>query len=122
MVHDGAVNAGVFLTFLKRLMAGATSPIVLIVDGHPIHKAAKVKRFVQSTKGMLKLFFPPPYSPHLNAGEGVWAHVKREVAKKVVESKEEMKALALSAILRIQKMPDLVRSLFGHPELRCYTQ
>ena len=122
MVHDGAVNAGVFLTFLKRLMAGATSPIFLIVDGHPIHKAAKVKRFVESTKGMLKLFFLPPYSPHLNPDEVVWAHVKRDVAKKVVESKEEMKALALSALRRIQKTPDLVRSFFGQPELQYITQ
>jgi len=122
MVHDGAVNAGVFLTFLKRLMTGAEAPIFLIVDGHPIHKAAKVKRFVESTNGMLRLFFLPPYSPHLNPDEVVWAHVKREVAKKIVESQEEMKALALSALKRIQRLPDLVRSFFGQSELRYITE
>ena len=79
-------------------------------------------RFVEFTNGMLKLFFLPPYSPHLNPDEVVWAHVKRDVAKKVVERKEEMKALAVSALRRIQKFPDLVRSFFGQPELRYITQ
>ena len=70
MVHDGPVNAGVFLMFLKRLMTGATSPIFLIVDGHPIHKAAKVKRFVESTNGMLKLFFSSPVFAPPESGRG----------------------------------------------------
>ena len=69
MLHEGSVNASVFLEFLKRLMIGAKKPVFLVVDGHPIHKAKPVKEYIESLKGMLKRFFLPPYSPHLNPDE-----------------------------------------------------
>jgi transposase len=75
-----------------------------------------VREFVEKQNGQLKLFFLPPYSPHLNPDEVVWAHVKREVSRKLVQSKDEMKRLALSALRRIQKLPNLVRSFFQQPE------
>ena len=78
MLHDGSVNAEVFREFLKRLMVGATTPVFLIVDGHPIHKAKLIKKFVEAQDGKLKLFYLPPYSPQLNPDEQVWAHVKRK--------------------------------------------
>ena len=78
----------------------------LIVDGHPIHKAKLIKNFVEAQDGMLKLFYLPPYSPQLNPDEQVWAHVKRQVARQLVQSKDEMKRLALGALRRIQKLPE----------------
>jgi len=116
MLHDGSVNATVFLTFLKRLMVGATRPIYLIVDGHSIHKAKMIKDYVASTEGMLRLYYLPPYSPLLNPDEVVWAHVKREVSGQLVQSKEQMHRLALGALRRIQKLPGLVKSFFRQPE------
>jgi len=63
MLHEGTVTAGVFLEFLKRLLIGANGPVLLIVDGHPSHRAKRVKTFVDSTQGQLRLFFLPPYAP-----------------------------------------------------------
>jgi transposase len=116
MSHEGTVTAAVFRRFLQRLLIGADRPIFLIVDGHPIHKAKLVRRFVDSTDGRLKLFFLPPYAPHLNPDEQVWAHVKREVAKRGVDDKDQLKRLALGALRRIQKLPELVKSFFQQPE------
>ena len=65
---------------------------------------------------MLKLFYLPPYSPQLNPDEQVWAHVNRKVARQLVQSKDEMKRLALGALRRIQKLPALVKSFFQQPE------
>lgn len=61
-------------------------------------------------------FFLPPYSPHLNPDEQVWAHVKQQVSKRFVQDKDNMKRLALGALRRIQKIPSLVRSFFQQPE------
>ena len=83
MLHEGTVNAEIFREFLKRLMIGATKPVFLIVDGHPIHKAKLIKTFVEAQNGRLKLFYLPPYSPQLNPDEQVWAHVKRKVARQL---------------------------------------
>lgn len=116
MVHAGTVNTAVFETFLKRLMVGTEHPVFVIVDGHPTHRSRRVKAFAASTAGKLRLFFLPPYAPHLNPDEQVWAHVKREVAKRTVESLEQMKCLAIGALRRIQKLPELVRRFFHQPE------
>ena len=97
-------------------LGGATTPVFLIVDGHPIHKAKLIKKFVEAQDGKLKLFYLPPYSPQLNPDEQVWAHVKRSVARQLVQSKDEMKRLALGALRRIQKLPELVKSFFRQPE------
>ena len=118
MLHDGSVNAEVFREFLKRLMVGAKQPVFLIVDGHPIHRAKLIKDFVAAQDGKLKLFTLPPYSPQLNPDEQVWAHVKRQVSRQLVQSKDEMKRLALGALRRIQKLPELVKSFFRQPECR----
>jgi transposase len=75
-----------------------------------------VKKYIESIDGMLKLFFLPPYSPQLNLDETVWAHVKRKIGKKTVSSLEEMRAHAISALRRLQKMPNLVKSFFNQPE------
>lgn len=116
MIHEGSVTATVFKEFLKRLMVGATQPVYVVVDGHSIHKAKLVKEYVDSLNGNLKLFYLPPYSPHLNPDEQVWAHVKRDVSKQFVQSKDEMKKLALGALRSLQKLPDKVQSFFRQPE------
>ena len=118
MLHEGSVDAKVFLAFLKRLMIGAQKPVFVIVDGHPIHKAKLVKTYVEGLEGKLKLFYLPPSSPHLNPDETVWAHVKRKISRQLVESKEDMKRLALGALRSIQKLPKLVKSFFRQPECR----
>ncbi|WP_200259800.1 transposase [Halorhodospira neutriphila] len=115
-VHIGTVNVGVFIAFLQRLMHDAEGPVFVIVDGYPAHRAKKVQRFVASTEGRLRLFFLPPYAPHLNPDEAVWAHVKREAGKQAPGSTGEMLALARSVPHRIQRMPRLVRSFFHQPE------
>ena len=117
MLHDGTVTAPIFKTFLQRLMVGVTNPVFVVVDGHHVHKSALVRQYIKSQAGMLQLFFLPPYSPQLNPDEQVWAHVKRRVSSQFVESKDEMKRLALGALRRIQKLPNLVRSFFGHNEV-----
>lgn len=118
MVQEGRVTAEVFVEFLKRLMVGAKQPIFLVIDGHPVHHAKLVKKFVASLDGKLELFFLPPYSPHLNPAETLWANVKQRVAKRVADSKEELREFVDEALLRIAVIPDLVKAFFQQPEYR----
>jgi len=45
MLVEGNVTVAVLLEFLKRLMHNWTRNILLIVDGHPVHKSAAVSNF-----------------------------------------------------------------------------
>jgi transposase len=116
MLHDGTVTAPVFKAFLQRLMVGATNPVFVVVNGHPVHTSKLVRKYDESQASQLQLFFLPPYSPQLNPDEQVWAHVKRRISSQYVESRDEMKRLALRALRRIQKLPELVKSFFRHNE------
>jgi transposase len=113
---QGRVNAEVFITFLKRLMQGMHKPIFLIVDGHPTHKALKVRRFLETVGGKLALFFLPPYSPELNPDELVWNDLKNNgIGRKVITGPDQMKREVISHLRSLQKSPALVRSFFHAP-------
>lgn len=118
-VREGRMNADAFIDFLKALLDSVPGKIFLIVDGHPVHRAKKVREFSENeTGGRLKLFFLPPYSPDLNPDEWVWNNVKNErVGRKVIMSKDDLKAKAVSALHRLQKLPEIVRGFFRDPHL-----
>ena len=113
MLVEGRFNAAVFIDFLKRLLNDSARPVFLVVDGHPVHRAAKVKRFVASTKGQLQLFFLPSYSPELNPDELVWNHLKRHrIGKATITGPDHLKRLVLSHLHSLQKLPAIVRGSF----------
>lgn len=57
----------VFIDFLRRLIRGAKGQkIVLILDGHPVHRAKKVRRWVEEHADEIELQLLPGYSPELN--------------------------------------------------------
>ena len=119
MTVEGRMNAGKFIEFLKRLLHNAERPVFLIVDGHPSHRARKVFEFVRKTKGKLRLFFLPPYSPELNPDELVWNHLKNHgVGKRVVKSRDELKRVVIGHLRFLQKTPDLIQAFFREPHVR----
>jgi transposase len=121
-VHEGTVNAAVFIDFCKRLLHDADGPVYLVVDGHPAHRAKATTEFVASTDGRLKLFFLPGYSPELNPDEWVWKNVKHDrVGKTGVTSQDDLKSKVISALRRLQKIPALVRGFFRDPHLHYIT-
>lgn len=119
MIVDGRMNAGKFIVFLKRLIHDSPRPVYLIVDRHPVHRSAKVRKFVESTDGKLKLFFLPSYSPELNPDEQVWNQVKRHrVGKSTPGGPDQFKAIVLRALRSLQRFPHKVRGFFRHPETK----
>ena len=113
MVVEGTVGADQFIDFIKRLIHGTKRRIFLIVDGHPTHKAKKVKTFLETLGGQVSLHLLPGYSPELNPDEWVWRNLKSGVMGKVRhEDKNSMRARAVSHLRSLQKRPDIVRSFF----------
>lgn len=116
--YTGSFTAATFIDFAKKLLADSGGPVYLVVDGHPTHKAKKVKAFVESTHGRLKVFILPAYSPQLNPDEWVWKNVKHDrVGRTSAKTREEFTALARSALRRLQRLPHLVRGFFADPDL-----
>ena len=66
MVYDGALNAQIFLRFLKRLVRSASQKIFLIIDNLRPHHAKLVTVWVEAHKDQIELFYLPPYAPEHN--------------------------------------------------------
>jgi transposase len=117
-VHEGSMNAERFIEFLASLLHDVDTPIFLVVDGSSVHKAKIVTRYVAATEGRLELFFLPPYSPELNPDEWVNKNVKHDrIARAVPMTRDELKAIAVTALERLKEFPGIVRGFFGDPKL-----
>ena len=117
MVNQGSVTADVLCDFLKRLMHNAQQPIFLIWDGHPTHKSKKVRECIESYEGKLEVYLLPSYSPELNPTEQVWRSVKNHgVGRKSVFGPDQLKSAVIGCLRRLQKIPKIVQSFFGHPD------
>jgi transposase len=76
-VFDERFTGPVFLDFLKRLVKDNKGrKVVLIVDGHPAHRARIVRDWVAAHPELIELHFLPGYSPELNPAEMLNQDVK----------------------------------------------
>jgi len=119
----GSLTADKFIDYCKKLMADTDGPVFLVLDGHPVHRAKKVKSFAEATEGQLRLFQLPGYSPQLNPDEWVWKNIKHDrVGRSGITGPDQFKALAVAALRRLQAMPHIVRGFFGDPDLAYITR
>ena len=115
MTVRGRVGADQFIEFIKRLLHGVDRMVFLIVDGHPAHKAKKVKKFIETLQGRFRLFFLPPYSPELNPDERVWNDLKNNaIGRQAFSSRDELHDAIIGHLRLIQKQPDRVCSYFNN--------
>ena len=119
MLTKGRVTAAVFIEFLRRLLANVATPIFVVVDGHPTHRAKSVARFVSAQEGKLALFLLPPYSPELNPDELVWNDLKvHGTGRRLITSPIQLRQTIIAHMRQLQKLPALVRSFFHAPTTR----
>lgn len=114
-VIEERMNSEKFIAFLKKLRADADCPVFVIADNARYHHSKKVQEFLASQDGEIMMAFLPAYSPELNPDEQVWNHAKADVGKRIIQSKDDMEKVILSAMLCIQNKVELVKSFFQLP-------
>ena len=118
-VFKDSFTKDVFLEFLGRLLKQVKRPIILIVDGHPVHRSKAVATFVAEQQGRLTLVFLPTYSPELNPDELLNQDVKSNTVRKQRPSNtSQMISQVRSYLHSRQKQPTLVRRYFKHKKVR----
>ena len=114
MLYEEKFTAKVFIQFLKRLLLNQEQSISLIVDGHRAHFTKAVQEFIKTTKGKLKIYQLPSYSPELNPDEFVWNNAKQKVAKrKHSKTRKTFKEVVNQNMTKIQRDETLLKSFFG---------
>ena len=119
MVYDGALNAGIFLRFLKRLVWGAQRKIFLVVDNLRPHRAKIVAAWVAANLDKIELVYLPPYAPEHNPDEFVNNDVKQAMARRQApKDKAELKKGLTSYMRGLAERPAKIRAFFQAPTVR----
>ena len=118
MVFQGRFNAGVFTDFLARLLRSVDRKVFLIVDGHPVHRSAKVKGWVAARPERIELFELPGYSPQLNPDEYLNQDVKSNaLGRQRPANLSQMMHLVRTYLHSTRRQPQIVRSYFQAPDV-----
>ena len=119
MVFTHGLRAGVFLKFLKRLLRQVRRRVFLIVDRHPVHRAASVKAWLARHSHRIRLYFLPSYSPELNPDEVL----NQDVKSNALGRRRPVDPFDLIADVRgylrsTQRTPGVVCSYFNERHVR----
>jgi transposase len=122
MVFPQRFTAGVFLTFLRRLLRQPylrRRKCFLIVDGHPVHRSAAVRRWLEARRARIELFQLPGYAPELNPDELVNQDVKSNaLGRRRPANQQQMMHLTRTYLWNTQRRPDIVRGYFEEKHVR----
>ena len=69
---------------------------------------------MESTKGKVRIFQLPGYSPELNPEEWVWERLKREIGKRAHKSIEDLTDHAVEIMNKIKSNRKLIVSYYTH--------
>ena len=112
-VFEGKFNAEKCIECFKHFLKGRKSPIILIVDGHPVHKSKKVTSYIESLEGAIDIVFLPPYAPDLNPDELVWNQMRNiGTSKKPLKEGESLRNRAVMDLESIKRNKKLIKSFF----------
>jgi putative transposase len=84
------------------------APLILVWDNLNVHRSAAMRRFCEAHSDWLTVVRLPAYAPELNPTEGVWAHVKRDLANLLAGTVDELAASVKRLLKRVQYRPALI--------------
>ena len=112
-VFEGSFNVKVFRGFLTRLIKQANRKVLLLVDGHPVHRAKRIQAWREAHQEELAIIYLPGYSPELNPDEMLNQDVKAAaLRKRRPKNVWQLKADVRSYLFSTQKRPDIVCKFF----------
>jgi transposase len=118
MVFKERFTGPVCMRFLRRLVRHRGRKVFLIWDGHPVHRSAAVRRWLDANRRRIRMFFLPGYSPELNPDEYLNNDVKSNaVGRQRPADQWEMIAQVRSYLRQTQGRPEIVRNYFNHEDV-----
>jgi transposase len=103
MTVDGATDADVFRTYVKKVLGPTLSPgDIVVMDNLQAHKAVGVQQAI-ARRGARRLYLPP-YSPDLSPIEPCWSKVKTALRKAKPRTRATLDAAIAEAMLTVSHM------------------
>lgn len=114
-----AMNAELFLKFLKQMIKGRKRKVILIVDNLKVHHSRIVRAWLEDKKDRIELVYLPAYSPEINPDEYLNNDLKQSLSINAVpREKNALDAAVSVAMFMLSIRPHRVRSFFQHPAVQ----
>jgi len=98
LVLDGPMDGECFLAYVEQVLAPSLSAgDVVVMDNLPAHRVSGIKSAIAAAGA--KLLYLPPYSPHFNPIEQVFAKLKAHLRRAAARTVDDLWA-AITAILK----------------------
>jgi len=112
-------TAAVLLRLLRGLLKDTRRNVFVILDKHPVHRSADVRKWVEANRKRIAVFFLPSYSPELNPDELVNQDVKTNaVGRKPPHTLPQMMRNVRHYLKQRAAYPEQVRRYFHHPAVK----
>ena len=119
MLFKESFTDKVMIRFLRRLVKQHRRKVYLILDRHPVHRAAAVKAWLAAHRGQIAVFPLPSYSPQLNPDELLNQDVKTNaVGRRANKTLGRMMRNVRTYLNTRQEQPEVVRRYFHHKDVR----
>jgi hypothetical protein len=93
------------------------APLIWCWDNLNTHHSRVMRAFLDAHADWLTVVALPAYAPELNPTEGVWAHVKRQLANHTAWTVDLLAATVRTLLKRVQYRPDLIDGFLGQTGL-----
>jgi transposase len=116
MTYTGRFNQAVLLRFFQRLIRQAERKVLVILDGHPVHRGQQVAAWVAAHRRQIEVCFLPGYSPELNPDELLNQDTKQVTGRQRPRTQPQLRQIMRSHLRRRPRQPAIVRRFFQHPD------
>jgi hypothetical protein len=107
------MTAPKFIAFLERLVAEATTKLIVFADRHPAHEAAAVEAWLEGRESQIELHWLPRYAPAYNPDEFLHNDLKQSLENEPMpKSTPELRDTIDKILDRIARMSDRIRGYF----------
>jgi transposase len=97
-----------FRDLLIRARFQLGGPIVLIWDNVRRHLTRPLREFIAANADWLTVFQLPTYAPDLNATEGIWSLVKRDIGNLAAANVREITRAVKRRLKQVQYRPGVI--------------
>jgi transposase len=117
-VHAGSVKAPHIVRFLNALRHHRRKPVILLWDGLPAHRSAKVQQALQHHRAWLTVEWLPAYAPELNPVEPLWDHLDdTALANTPFRDLSRIRRRVHAGVNRVRHRPSLGRGFLKYTGL-----
>jgi transposase len=117
--QEQAINSVDVVAFLEHLLREVPGRLLILWDGAPIHRSHLIKAFLANGAAQrLHVERLPAYAPELNAGEGLWGHLKGvELRNVCCFNLSHLRQELRDAVKRVRRKPRVIKGFFSGANL-----